>query len=417
MRRYEDELDIQQYQGWPGPAWRLEMAAALPADRTNTLVLGAEKAIQDVHHFLLLCQGDAGQTHAKAAYPVIAAAYEFHRDKAKSTLAKIMVLGGCETREIAGRLELDEQILATWERLFFDVRQGLEAVGWIYAHVIMPEQDNSLLTSQMKAAVAGGPDIARAIVNLESHRAVSVGQKLFERKLKLDLKLTAAVELPLSTNREKMFFIRLNTRLMAQEERLKLAREKLAMQCAAWSWWQAQLRAEREAAAARAAACPLSKLKWASPADAATPSLHGEMDTKARVETVYETKAPADDRPTTVPSLGNNDGRMDGATMSPHDATQVPSESVASTAASIGRARSKRVPWTWRRARASAGCKAWARAAFRSRRWMPRIGQRARQAREILGHGNRKMAALQQFSGTATSPTRDGTCRRPPAAK
>ncbi|NLX96911.1 MAG: hypothetical protein GXY83_12110 [Rhodopirellula sp.] len=104
----------------------------------------------------------------------------------------------------------------------FDVRQSLEAAGWIYTHVILPEGDDSPLASRTKAALAGGPDVARAIVDLESHGAVTAGQKLFDRKLKLDLKLAEAVELPLATNREKMFFIKLNMDLMAREQRLEL---------------------------------------------------------------------------------------------------------------------------------------------------------------------------------------------------
>jgi len=332
-----NEQHLEAYRGLRKPAWRLELAGRLPPHRKHRLVREADADVRAVHHFQLLrARGKSGKTRAEALYPAIAAAFALNQDEARCTAAKILTLGGCERSEIAARLGVEEQILEKWESLFFDVREWRDAVGWIHHHVIQPEYDreNGQLASKMKAATAGGPIVARAILDLESRVPVTAAEKLFDRQLALHLKLDAALELPLSTNREKMFFIKLYAQLQWQEKRLKLTERKLEKQCAEAharqertrirlemteqrataraaerarrqherelvkavvqqqcehlaARRQDQLRAEQEAAAARAAASPLSALAWGSTGGStALPSRDGGSGTQAENQPV-----------------------------------------------------------------------------------------------------------------------------------
>jgi len=192
----------------------------------------------------------------------------------------------------------------------------------------------------MKAAVAGGPVVAQAVLDLESRVPVTAGEKLFDRKLALHLKFDEAVALPLRTDREKMFFIRRYVDLQMQENRLKIAERKLERRCdeardklelakirieavqqleaqraaaharrrhehelekamkqeqreylAAQQW--AQLRAEQKDANARAAASPLSALTWGSKfGSVPLMSMDDEMARQAKPESVPEETIP-----------------------------------------------------------------------------------------------------------------------------
>jgi hypothetical protein len=82
----------------------------------------------------------------------------------------MLALGGCPSAEIAQRLARDEATIRRWEALFFDVRHGLEATGWIRWHVVAPEERRGdyARAARFKAAAAGGRAMARALLDLES---------------------------------------------------------------------------------------------------------------------------------------------------------------------------------------------------------------------------------------------------------
>ena len=78
-------------------------------------------------------RADSGQNRAKAHYPAIAGAYALNQDETKCAAEKILTLGGSQRAETAAQLDIEEDILEKWESLFFDVRQGRDAVTWIHA--------------------------------------------------------------------------------------------------------------------------------------------------------------------------------------------------------------------------------------------------------------------------------------------
>lgn len=340
------------YLRFDGPDWRSQRAATLRAGGTRRQLSEADGQIRQLYCYLELCaRGDSQRACAQARYPATAAACALAEDEVRSSTAKILALAGCPAGEIAQRVGADEQTVTTWEDLFFDVRGGLDAVGWIDAHIIQAALDrgNELFAAKLKAAAAGGPEAARAVLDLDSREPLTVGQHLFDRQLKLALKADAAAELPLESIRDKQYFTKLYAKIREEEVRLKLAqgryqqfchqrrdqhelakiREETAQQRIAHkAAQQAQaqqdrqrreadarahrayqaasqeryLREEQQAAAARAAASPLSRLSWALPATPASGTVASEaMETAmagAPLSASPPTRATAREEPT-----------------------------------------------------------------------------------------------------------------------
>jgi hypothetical protein len=217
-----------------GPAWRLALAAALPENRLNTHVRRADEPTRALHQFRLLdAEGGAAQAEARRRYPHVAAAYRLEADEDARTTARILALGGCPSAEIAQRLARDEATIRRWEALFFDVRHGLEATGWIRWHVVAPEERRGdyARAARFKAAAAGGRAMARALLDLESRAPLSAGEKLFMRKLAFHLRMDEVMARPMETQQEKIFFVRWASNLQRQRARLQHEKKKLAQRC------------------------------------------------------------------------------------------------------------------------------------------------------------------------------------------
>jgi hypothetical protein len=294
-----------------GPAWRSKLVGQFPGRRSHRRVQAGDEHLRRLHHYRQLCSnGPAGLRQAIALYPMIARAEALHESD-KVDLLKVAVLGGLEGREIAERLRLDAGVIDVWEKIYFDVREMREAVGWIHVQVIEPERaaGRENLVARLKFATAVGPVGARAVLDLDTRIPLNEGQRLFDRRLKLHLKCDAAAEMTIETNREKMFFIRTYVHQQVEQDRLQLRERELSQRCQesldkyehakirrelvqeraerreaarerrereqqlireakATLWHQevarctARLTAEANAAAARAQASPLAELKW-----------------------------------------------------------------------------------------------------------------------------------------------------------
>ena len=90
-------------------------------------------------------------------------------------------------------------------------------------------------------------------------------QRLYNQRLTLQLKFSAAANLSVDTDREKMFFLRTYAEMQYKENRLRLAERKLALHCQEAlnrkELANAAYEAESQAAAARAMNSPLTQLK------------------------------------------------------------------------------------------------------------------------------------------------------------
>jgi hypothetical protein len=108
-----------------------------------------------------------------------------------------------------------------------------DAVGWIHWKVIEPERKAGRheLAARLKFVASAGPPGARAVLDLDTRVPLDEGQRLYDRRLKLFLKAEAAVELPIDSNRERMFFLRTYADIRLRENRLRLDEQRLQRRC------------------------------------------------------------------------------------------------------------------------------------------------------------------------------------------
>jgi hypothetical protein len=146
---------------------------------------------------------------------------------------QIAVLGELDGSEIADRFGLDQETLETWERLFFAARGERSRTGWVHAHIICPalKAGNADLAARLKLVAAGGPVAARAVLDCDSRVPVDKGEQLFDQRLKMHVKFQAACDMPLTSSRDRLAFIRLHTNMMSREKRLQLEERKLEQRC------------------------------------------------------------------------------------------------------------------------------------------------------------------------------------------
>jgi hypothetical protein len=222
-------LGTSSGRGLRGPAWRwqrAELMAAAPAGRVS---IELDEVTQQARDYLR--RQDQGAAHG-AAQPraYIAAAQALQEDEARRNSAMILTLGNCPIDEIAKRLKTDPTTLATWETLFFDVREAHSS--WVYSKVIVPEElrGNRELVAHLRLACAG-PVMARAILDAGPYVPLAEGGRLFDLRLRLALKLEAAAALPTGSERERLFFMKQHFQLQWQDDRLRLAEEKLRQRC------------------------------------------------------------------------------------------------------------------------------------------------------------------------------------------
>lgn len=322
-----------------GPAWRFDLAESLqpqsPFSRqARRLLQQYDVHVQHAHAYVNLGRrGADGCQQASEKFPTIAAE-KLNQNHALCAQTKLLVLGDCPLPEVAESLQIDEQVVEVWEKLFFDIRESREAIGWIFAHIIRPEQNsgNGSVASRFKLAYLGGPAGARALLDAETRAPLTAAEQLFDRSLKLDLKLDEAVTAPFGSGRDKFRFINNSLNMQLAGQRLEVERQKLAARCddalrkhelaklrlvtaadrqrrqeeerarkaqqrnqqqqeiAEAREEQRRLRgeallAEQQAARARAAASPLARLTWsfATPAQTDTPVADRETQERQRI--------------------------------------------------------------------------------------------------------------------------------------
>ena len=300
-----------------GIDWRWRLAEQLPSRSNDPLTRGSDPAVRDARGYLTLIRSGAwGRARALKIHPVIAAAHELNADATKTAPLKILVVADCSLKEIHQRLGIATEVVSAWESLFFDTRHACSSVQWLSTHVVERERSsgNTELASQLRLAIIGGRVVARALLDAESRMPMDEGQRLFDRQLKLQLKLEQAVSAPIDTNRDKLKFLKLDLDLRLRQKKLDLQRQKFVVRCeeaarrhkvamsrreaaaqreqqrAAERAQKAEARAQhradeernrermlelqrqdrltkQQAAEARAAASPLARLKWATPVE------------------------------------------------------------------------------------------------------------------------------------------------------
>lgn len=218
-----------------GPEWRWDLAAETLNDRQGLRLRRFGRDFCDVHHYRMLCEhSPVGRKQAFHLHPTIVAAERLNTDTVKTGHLKVAVLGELDPKEVCRQLNIDEAVFCAWEKTFFDARGCRSATGWIQIHVIQPEiaAGRGELAARLRMVSAVGPVAAQVILKADTRLPIREAQKLFERKLKLQLKFDAAVELTTDTDKSRMFFIGQHAKLLFEEKRLQHAREKLEKKCA-----------------------------------------------------------------------------------------------------------------------------------------------------------------------------------------
>lgn len=104
-----------------GPAWRWELALSQPCEISFGRRPYGDALAKQAAHYVELWRS-LGLEDATRLVPLVAAAHRLDTDGALCRKLKILVLGGCETDDIASRLDLGSTEVGGWEKLFFDVR-------------------------------------------------------------------------------------------------------------------------------------------------------------------------------------------------------------------------------------------------------------------------------------------------------
>lgn len=217
-----------------GPDWLWNLAGENIHRRPDQFLRELGPSFLDVLHFRTLCaHSPVGVKQALAIYPAIAAAEQLNSDLEKTKHLKVAVLGEIDLKEISQRFGIDEAVLGTWEKVFYDIRGTRSAWAWIQVYVIQPElaSGRADLAARLRMVSAVGTIAAQVILKADTRLPINEAQKLFERQLKLHLKFDAAVNMTSDTNKNRLFFIRQHVRLMQGQKRLEFAREMLEKKC------------------------------------------------------------------------------------------------------------------------------------------------------------------------------------------
>jgi hypothetical protein len=329
--------------GLRGPRHRWDLAMRLPLNHWDRRMEQYDQRVRAAHRFLeLVAHSPVGAKQAAAMFPHIAAAVAIEQDPTKVADLKIAVFGDLAPHDIARRTGVDAAALETWEALFYDARQSREHFAWVREHIVDAElaAGNVDLATKLQLVAALGPLGATTILDIGSRAPASEGERLFRRKLALHLKYDRAMAMT-EGPKHHVAFLRYFSQLKLEESRLKLQEKRLAEKCnaalrrheiakirAEQSLERAKARAAGEArkaeeaalrgegeqyarelqaahmrelelaeqreAEARAAASPLTRLRWgAGDAPSATPRA-------SSVPTQAEAGAPPE-RPVSLP--------------------------------------------------------------------------------------------------------------------
>lgn len=233
MKKSESSRMRKMARSLEGPACRWKQAERLarmdgPLPRATSDDLTRRTAA-----YLRICRsGPDGASRAAEKYPDVAAAVRLWNNGAMAEQLRILVIANVSIKEIAARLQIDEQIVMTTEPLFFDVRWALDASGWVVGQVIIPEiRAGSLdLAAKLRLAFFGGPVMARAILDARVRAPFESADRLFDREVLLHLKLQEALEAPLGEG-ERIEFLKLYLQYDINRRRLELDRKKFAYEC------------------------------------------------------------------------------------------------------------------------------------------------------------------------------------------
>lgn len=228
--------EFARYQrGMHGPAWRAQAASSREIRPGTRLAEVADDLMLDFSKYSRIKgRNGGGVERAAIHYPIIAAADKLNEDQEKAADLKLMVVADMPSEEMQTRSGIETPILQAWESLFFDARNQRQATVWLCRHVIEPEVSagNNEFASKLKVAIMTGPIAVRGMLDIKKGICLDEGDRLFQRRIKLNQKFDVAVNTPTDSEQLQMFFMKLHVSLMAAEKRQAIAEQRLAQRCA-----------------------------------------------------------------------------------------------------------------------------------------------------------------------------------------
>jgi hypothetical protein len=216
-----------------GPDWRCQLARTLPAHSSRLAAIEEDPAVRELQRYFAHILRD-GPQEAAAAFPIIVQAADLEQDASRRQTLMLMAMAGLEFEEMQKRLEIPVPVIQAWEANYFDVRDCREALVWIESKIIRKEREagNTELAARLHLAAMAGPEGARALLDCDN-APVDEAERLFQRQLKLVLKLDEALNKPVNTERESFRFVQFHGTLVIARQQLELARARLTEKCTA----------------------------------------------------------------------------------------------------------------------------------------------------------------------------------------
>lgn len=156
-------------------------------------------------------------------------------DKHVRETASILVVGGVDAQEIADMCAVSSDVIQVWEELYFDVRSLRDCPGWIRGKVIRPleESGESVLAGRLKAALGGGPHVAKLVIKADIEIPDDDADRLLNAELKMHQKFCEVSEMPIRNSAQAQKFFFEYSKHLDDCQKLDLARQKFQEKCAA----------------------------------------------------------------------------------------------------------------------------------------------------------------------------------------
>ena len=217
-----------------GVDWRWRVAGLIARDPSRWEASCADQIVQDAAEYIQLRENEKGKPKpADKKFACTAMAEQLSTDRTSADTLRILVLGDCPQSEIARRQRTSTEAIEAFEKLFFDVRRMRGAPSWVNHRVIYSasRSGKSELAVKFRAAFWGGPEVARALVDVLPPVDLDSADRIFSDEDRLRQKLRVALEMPLETERHRAKFIKASLMYEIQSAQQVLKKESFRQRC------------------------------------------------------------------------------------------------------------------------------------------------------------------------------------------
>ena len=226
------EVFRQHQRNQHGPDWRWDSALGIFEHRSCAWHLWrrADEHVRRAVRYLHACRkGAKAKAAADPRFALVAAAEQLWQDESMRQTYQLMLLGNLPSDEIAQRLGISSAVLGAIEVYFFAIDELRSATSWIQHHVIDAAKPD--LRVRLSLAFFGGPYVTRAILDAAERVPFEQAQRLADQQVLLSLKLREAMEMPLTSPKQTINFVKIYTEYDLQLRKLNLLERQLLARC------------------------------------------------------------------------------------------------------------------------------------------------------------------------------------------